>query len=60
MAAQVIFFDDATQPWRYKFATDTVRAGPFDAIELELTAFWIRLPEVDLTLSANKGGHNDD
>jgi hypothetical protein len=60
MAAQAVFFDDATRAWRYKFATDTVRAEPFDAVELELAAFWISPPEADLTLSANKGGRQDD
>jgi Uma2 family endonuclease len=39
---------------------DVVRAEPFDAVELELAALWIRPPEPDLILSANKDGHKDD
>jgi hypothetical protein len=41
-------------------AADTVRAEPFDAVELELAALWISPPEADLTLSANKAGRKDD
>jgi hypothetical protein len=41
-------------------AADTIHAEPFDAVELELAALWIRLPEADLTLSANKDGRKDD
>ena len=42
-------------------AADTVRAEPFDAVELELAAFWISPPEADdLTRSANKEERKGD
>ncbi len=39
---------------------DVVRAEPFDAVELELAALWIRVPEPDLTLSTNENERKND